>query len=116
MCGVRVRRIRILAYTICGFTAGIAGMLMIASTGVVSPNLGAGSEFYTIAAVVLGGTRLTGGIGRVEKTLIGAFVVYMVLNYMTIRRIPTEWQQAVTGLLVLAAVLVDRFTQRGRSL
>lgn len=116
LCGVRVRRIRILAYTICGFTAGIAGMLMIASTGVVSPNLGAGSEFYTIAAVVLGGTRLTGGIGRVEKTLIGAFVVYMVLNYMTIRRIPTEWQQAVTGLLVLAAVLVDRFTQRGRSL
>ncbi|MDL5055414.1 hypothetical protein QQ056_17940 [Oscillatoria laete-virens NRMC-F 0139] len=111
-----MRRIRILAYTICGFTAGIAGMLMIASTGVVSPNLGAGSEFYTIAAVVLGGTRLTGGIGRVEKTLIGAFVVYMVLNYMTIRRIPTEWQQAVTGLLVLAAVLVDRFTQRGRSL
>lgn len=115
LCGVRVRAVRIIAYTLCGLTAGIAGMLMIASTGVVSPNLGAGSEFYTIAAVVLGGTQLTGGVGRVEKTLIGAFIVYMVLNYMTIRRIPTEWQQAVTGLLVLAAVLIDRFTRRGRA-
>jgi ribose transport system permease protein len=113
--GVPVRRVKILCYVLCGFTAGIGGMLMIASTGVVSPNLGVGSEFYTIAAVVLGGTRLSGGVGRVEKTLLGAFIVYMVLNYMTIRRIPTEWQQAATGLLVLAAVIVDRFAQRGRA-
>ena len=114
LCGVPVRRIKILTYMVCSFTAGIGGMLMIASTGVVSPNLGVGSEFYTIAAVVLGGTRLSGGVGRVEKTLLGAFIVYMVLNYMTIRRIPTEWQQAATGLLVLAAVIVDQIAQRGR--
>jgi ribose/xylose/arabinose/galactoside ABC-type transport system permease subunit len=112
--GIPVARVRLIAYLLCSFTAGIAGMLMIASTGVVSPNLGSGSEFYTIAAVVLGGTPLTGGLGRVEKTLIGAFIVYMVLNYMTIRRIPTEWQQAATGFLVLAAVLVDWLAQRAR--
>lgn len=115
LCGVRVRAVRMLCYVLCGFTAGIGGMLMIASTGVVSPNLGSGSEFYTIAAVVLGGTRLSGGVGRVEKTLIGAFIVYMVLNYMTLRRIPTEWQQAATGLLVLAAIIADRLAQRGRA-
>jgi ribose transport system permease protein len=114
LCGVPVRLIRMLAYTFCGFMAGIAGIFMIASTAVVSPNLGVGIEFYTIAAVVLGGTRLSGGIGRVEKTLIGAFVLFMVLNYMTLRRIPTEWQLAATGLLFLGAVLLDRFAQGRR--
>ncbi|MCC6613175.1 MAG: ABC transporter permease [Anaerolineae bacterium] len=113
--GIPVKRIKILTYTLCGFYAGIAGMLIAASTGVISPNLGSGSEFYTIAAVVLGGTRLTGGIGRVEKTIIGAFILFMTLNWMTIRRIPTEWQQAATGLLVLAAILIDRVAQRGRA-
>ena len=67
----------------------------------------------TIAAVVLGGTRLSGGVGRVEKTLLGAIILYMVLNYMTLRHVPTEWQQAATGLLVLAAVVFDRLAQRG---
>lgn len=113
LCGVPVLPIKVLVYVLCGFTAGLGGMLMIASTGVVSPNLGAGSEFFTIAAVVLGGTRLSGGVGRVEKTLLGAMILYMVLNYMTLRRIPTEWQQAATGLLVLAAVVFDRLAQRG---
>ncbi|MEO8392315.1 MAG: ABC transporter permease [Chloroflexota bacterium] len=113
LCGVPVTRINILAYVFCGFTAGIAGMLIIATTGVVSPNLGVGSEFFTIAAVVLGGTRLSGGVGRVEKTLLGAMILYMVLNYMTLSHVKTEWQQAATGLLVLAAVVFDRLAQRG---
>ena len=111
--GVPVVRIKVLTYVLSGFISGIAGMLMASSTGIISPNLGAGSEFYTIAAVVLGGTRLSGGVGRVEKTLIGAFILYMVLNYMTLRRIPAEWQQAATGFLVLAAILIDRFAQPG---
>jgi ribose transport system permease protein len=113
LCGVPVKTVKVLTYVLCGFTAGIGGLLMASSTGVISPNLGAGSEFFTIAAVVLGGTRLSGGVGRVEKTLLGAMIVYMVLNYMTLRRIPTEWQQAATGLLVLGAVVFDRLAQRG---
>jgi len=114
LCGIAVIRYKLLTYILCGFFAGIAGILMSASTGVISPNLGVGSEFYTIAAVVLGGTRLSGGIGRVEKTLLGAFTLYMVFNYMTIRHIPTEWQQAATGLLVLAAVVLERLVSSQR--
>jgi ribose transport system permease protein len=113
--GVPVLRVKVIAYTLCGFTAGIGGLLIAASTGVISPNLGAGSEFFTIAAVVLGGTSLSGGVGRVERTLFGAFILYMVLNYMTLRHIPAEWQQAATGLLVLAAIVLDRLAQRGRA-
>ncbi|MCA0453620.1 MAG: ABC transporter permease [Chloroflexi bacterium] len=112
--GLPVLPIKLLAYTLCGLMAGIGGMLMAAATGVISPGLGAGSEFYTIAAVVLGGTRLSGGIGRVEKTLLGAFILYMVLNFMTLRRIPAEWQQTATGLLVLTAIVLDRLAQRRR--
>lgn len=114
--GIPVRLTKIATYTLCGFCAGIAGLLIAASTGVISPNLGSGSEFYTIAAVVLGGTSLSGGVGRVEKTLIGAFILFMTLNWMTIRRVPTEWQQAATGLLILAAIIIDRLAQRGRAL
>lgn len=113
--GVPVLPVKVLAYTLCGLMAGVGGMLMAAATGVISPGLGAGSEFYTIAAVVLGGTRLSGGVGRVEKTLLGAFILYMVLNFMTLRRIPAEWQQTATGLLVLAAIILDRLAQRGRA-
>ncbi len=114
LCGVPVKFVKVCTYVLCGFLAGIGGMLMAASTGIVSPGLGAGSEFYTIAAVMLGGASLTGGIGRVEKTLIGAFILYMVLNYMTIRRIPTEWQQAATGLLVLVVIVSNRFAGRSK--
>ena len=113
--GLPVLPVKLFAYTLCGLMAGIGGMLMAAATGVISPGLGAGSEFYTIAAVVLGGTRLSGGIGRVEKTLLGAFILYMVLNFMTLRRIPAEWQQTATGLLVLAAIVLDRLAQRRRT-
>jgi ribose transport system permease protein len=114
LCGVPVVTVKVLAYVFCGFFAGIGGLLMVASTGVVSPNLGVGSEFFTIAAVVLGGTRLSGGVGRVEKTLLGAMILYMVLNYMTLRRIPAEWQQTATGALVLTAVIFDWLAQRAR--
>jgi ribose transport system permease protein len=112
--GVPVRAVKILTYALCSLIAGIAGLLIAASTGVISPNLGSGAEFFTIAAVVLGGTRLSGGIGRVERTLLGALILFMTLNWMTIRRVPTEWQQAATGLLVLAAIIIDRLAQRGR--
>lgn len=115
LCGVPVLRTKIVVYVLCSFFASIAGMLLVAQNGVLSPNLGAGMEFTTIAAVVLGGTSLSGGVGRVEKTLLGAMLVYMVLNYMTLRRIEATWQQTVTGFLVLAAIVLDRLAQGRRN-
>lgn len=114
LCGVPVRQVKILAYVLCGFFAALAGLFMAAAQGVIGPGIGAGLEFYAVAAAVLGGTRLSGGIGRIEKTLLGAMLLYMVLNYMTIGHIDTIWQQTATGLLVLAAVVLDRLARRGR--
>ncbi len=110
--GLPVVRIKMLVYILCSFTAGIAGLLTASRTGVVNPTLGQGLEFDVVTAVVLGGASLAGGIGRVEKTLLGTAILVMVLNYLTLRGVPGVWQTAVTGFLVLAAVILDRLVRR----
>ncbi len=112
--GVPLLRVKILAYVLSGLLAAVAGMLTAATVGVVGPNAGAGMEFNAIAAVVLGGARLSGGVGRVEKTLLGTAIFTMVLNYLTLSGVTAIWQQTVTGFLVLGAVLLERFVQRGK--
>jgi len=114
LCGLPVNRIKIVVYVLGGFFAGIGGLLTAARTGVVNPTAGLGLEFAVITAVVLGGTSLRGGIGRVEKTLVGTAILTMVLNYLTIRGVQDTWQTAVTGLLILAAVVLDRVLRRSR--
>ncbi len=116
LCGLPVRRIAVMAYVLSGFFAALGGLFMVAAQGVIGPGLGAGLEFYAVAAVVLGGARLSGGVGRLEKTLLGAMVLYMVLNFMTLGHVDTVWQQTATGLLVLAAVVIDRLAQRSQRL
>ena len=114
LCGLPVTRIKILVYVLGGFFAGIGGLLTAARTGVVNPTAGLGLEFAVITAVVLGGTSLRGGVGRVENTLVGTAILTMVLNYLTIRGVQDTWQTAVTGLLILAAVVLDRVLRRTR--
>ncbi len=111
--GLPVLRTKIVVYMLCGLTAAVAGILTASRIGVVGPSVGAGMEFDAITAVVLGGTRLSGGIGRVERTLLGTAMLVMVLNYLTIRGVPDVWQTSVTGFLILGAVLVDRLARRG---
>lgn len=112
LAGLPVVRLKIIVYVLCGLFAAIAGMMTASELGIVGPPVGSGLEFDAIAAVVLGGTRLSGGIGRVERTLLGALLLTMVLNYMTLRGIPDVWQATVTGFIVLGAVLLDRFARR----
>lgn len=109
--GVLVTRIKILVYTVSGLCAGIAGILMSARLSAISPGVGQGLEFDAITAVILGGTSLSGGVGRVEKTILGAIIVGMILNYMTIKGISAHYQRAVTGFIILAAALLDRLSQ-----
>jgi len=115
LAGLPVLRIKILVYVLSGLFAGIAGLLTAARLGVIGPSVGQGMEFDAITAVVLGGTRLSGGIGRVERTLVGTALLVMMLNYLTIRGIPDIWQTAVVGFLILGAVLLERLVRRGQS-
>jgi ribose transport system permease protein len=111
LCGLPVNRVKIIVYVLCALCAGVAGLLLAARTGVVNPTLGLGLEFQAITAVVLGGTSLRGGVGRVEKTLAGTVILTMVLNYLTIKGVQDTWQTAVTGFLILGAVVLDRLVR-----
>lgn len=114
LCGIPVKRVKIMVYAISGLCAGIGGVLMSARISAISPGIGQGLEFEAITAVVLGGASLSGGSGRVEKTIVGAVIVGMILNFMTIMGISAFYQRAVTGFIILAAAVLDRLS-RGRA-
>ena len=114
LCGVPTVKTKILVYVLCAFGAGIGGILMSARLGAISPGVGQGLTFEAITAVILGGTKLSGGVGRVEKTILGAFIVAMILNYMTIMGISAHYQRAVTGFIILGAAVLDQIS-RSRS-
>ncbi|HEY2220298.1 MAG TPA: ABC transporter permease [Gaiellaceae bacterium] len=112
--GLSLVGVTIAVYVVAGVLSGIAGFLNVAQIGLVSQNDGMGLEFQAIIAALVGGLSVTsGGVGRVERTLLGALIVGMMTNYQTIKGIDPAFQQAFLGGLLLAAVLADRLL-RGR--
>lgn len=112
--GLPVVRTKVLAFALAGLCAGIAGMLQVGQLGIVSQGDAAGLEFEAIIAALVGGLSVTrGGVGRVERTLLGALIVGMITNYQTIRGVDPKYQDAVLGGILLLAILADRLF-RGR--
>jgi ribose transport system permease protein len=114
--GVPIRRVLLLVYTICGATAGIGGIVLASQLKSGSPTYGLMYELYTIAAVVVGGTSLRGGEGRIFGTLIGAFIIAVIQNGMNLTGVESYTQKVVLGLVILGAVLLDTLKTRGWSL
>lgn len=111
--GIRVNRVLLSVYVFAGLTYGIAGMLLVARTELGDPNAGQTTEnLDAITAVVLGGTSLFGGRGSVIGTLIGAIVVGVFRNGLTLIGVEVVWQYFVTGILIILAVSVDQLTHR----
>jgi ribose/xylose/arabinose/galactoside ABC-type transport system permease subunit len=112
--GLSLVGVTIAVYAVAGVLSGIAGFLNVAQIGLVSQNDAMGMEFQAIIAALVGGLSVTaGGVGRVERTLLGALMVGMMTNYQTIKGIDPAFQQAFLGGLLLAAILADR-ALRGR--
>lgn len=109
--GIAVGRVKIAVYTICGFLAGLAAMVYTARTHAGRPDDGIGFELDAIAAVVIGGTTLAGGRGGVGGTLIGALTIGVLNNVLGLRGVDPNLQRVLKGLIIVAAVLL----QRGRS-
>lgn len=105
--GINVRRIRMLAFTIAGTTAGIASVLMAARLNSGSPNYGSGMELQAIGAAVIGGASLSGGYGNVIATLIGALTIVVVQNGLNLNAVPTSWQLITLGAIIVFAVGLD---------
>lgn len=112
LCGFDTVKVKVLCYMISGLTAGIAGIIAAARLGMVSTTVGIGMEFEAVTAVVLGGASLKGGEGNVLKTLIGAVIVGMIANFMTLFGVDANYQSAVTGGFILFAAIFNRMTQR----
>ncbi|TDL78336.1 ABC transporter permease [Palleronia sediminis] len=106
--GINVRRIRFAVFVISGALAGLAGMILAARTGSALPQAGVAYELDAIAAVVIGGTSLAGGVGRVTGTVIGALLIGVVNNGLDLMGVESYYQLVIKGLLIVAAVMLDQ--------
>lgn len=105
--GIPVRRVALLVFVICGALAGLGGVLMASQLKSGAMTYGVMYELYVIAAVVVGGTSLSGGRGRILGTLIGAFIIGVIRNGMNLLGLTEFIQMMVLGGVILAAVLLD---------
>lgn len=106
--GVKLNKVKIIIYTISGMMASISGLIITSRLNSAQPTAGASYEMDAIAAVVLGGTSLSGGKGRILGTLIGALIIGVLNNGLNIIGVSAFWQQVVKGIVILIAVLLDR--------
>ena len=107
------RRLLVSVYTIAALIYGIAALLLVARTGVGDPQAGQTDNLDSITAVVLGGTSLFGGRGMVLGAMIGALIVGVFRNGLTLMGIPPVYQILITGILVILAVTTDQLSRRG---
>ncbi len=110
--GVPVERVLLTAYVVSGLLAGLGGVIMASQLKSGSATYGNMYELYVIAAVVVGGTSLSGGEGKMFGTLIGAFTIAVIQNGMNLTNVESYTQKVVLGLVILGAVLLDRLRQR----
>jgi ribose/xylose/arabinose/galactoside ABC-type transport system permease subunit len=105
--GVPITRNKVLLFVFSGFMAAIGGIALAGRVGAATPTAAVGLELSAITAVVLGGTPLTGGIGNMTNTVVGAFIISILLNGMVILGVPSELQLVVQGLVLVGAVYLS---------
>ena len=115
LAGVPVRRVLVFVYGLCGLLAGVGGLITASTFESGDPNYGQTYELYVIAAVVVGGTSLSGGQGRVLGTLVGALMLGVIYNGMNLHNVGGFSQKIVLGAVILLAVVLDQWKRRGRA-
>ena len=110
--GVNVDRWKIIIYSLNGAICGIAGLLIASRLNSAQPALGQGYELDAIAAVVIGGTSLSGGAGTILGTIIGAFIMSVLTNGLRIMSVAQQWQTVITGVIIILAVYADILRRR----
>jgi ribose transport system permease protein len=110
--GVPVRRIKVAVYMISSLSAGVAGIIQTGWLGAVTTNLGAGMELQVIAAAVIGGANLAGGIGTASGALVGAALIEVIRNSLGLLGINAFWQGTFIGACIVIAVAFDRLRRR----
>jgi ribose transport system permease protein len=110
--GINVVRQKLLIYTLSGLFAAIAGILLTARLASAQPQAGVGFELDAIAAVVIGGASLSGGVGSATGTIVGAFILGVLRNGLNLLNVSAFWQQVVIGAVIVLAVMTDTLRRR----
>lgn len=110
--GININRIKLVVYAIAGMMAAVGGVLVTSRLNSAQPNAGMSYELDSIAAVVIGGTSLSGGIGTVTGTVIGAVIIGVLNNGLVLLDVSPFWQQVVKGFVILLAVVIDKMNQK----
>jgi L-arabinose transport system permease protein len=113
LAGIPVARVKIVIFTLQGVMAAFAGIVLASRMTSGQPNASLGFELEVISACVLGGVSLTGGIGSMGFVIAGVLIMGIVQNAMNLLNVPTFYQYVARGLILLAAVLFDRWKRRG---
>ena len=113
--GLPVNRIYIIAFVVVALAAALAGLVTAGRLDSFQPTIGIGFELSVIAAVILGGTRLSGGEGTVSGTVLGVLILGVLNNGLVLLNVNTFWQEVVRGTVIILAVAVDEFRKRRRN-
>ncbi|MEA5405098.1 hypothetical protein VB776_19340 [Arcicella sp. DC2W] len=106
--GIKIHKIKLIVYTLAGGLAALGGLMVTARLDSAQPNAGTGYELDAIAAVVIGGTSLSGGRGSILGTVLGAIIIGVLNNGLVLLNVSPFWQQVVKGMVILLAVIIDR--------
>ena len=110
--GVNVAKIKMIVYTIAGVLTGIAGIVLASRTNSGQPAVGVGYETDVIAAVVIGGTSMSGGVGTIFGTCIGMMIIGTLQNGMNLLGVSSYWQDIVKGIIIIGAVCFDAISRK----
>ncbi len=110
--GINTKKWLIIIYAVAGLFVGLAAIMISARLGSAQPATGAGYELQAIAAVVIGGTSLSGGKGTIVGTIIGALIISVINNGLQILSVRQEWQNVILGLVILVVVFIDQLRAR----
>ena len=113
--GVNTKKWKIIIFALCGAFSALAGLIMVGRINSVQPALGVGYEMDAIAAVVIGGTSLRGGEGSISGSIIGAFVMQVLLNGLRVMGVSNEWQTVASGVVLVFAVYLDQLRRNKMS-
>ena len=113
LCGIKVGRVVVVTFLVSGLCAGLAGLVFWVRQGTGDPLAGDGLELYAIAAVIVGGTSLSGGRGSIIGTFLGALIMGVLAYGLLFVGVPTPWQWVIIGSVVIATVLLDRMKKTG---
>jgi ribose transport system permease protein len=113
--GIPITKIKVLVYAIAGMLAAVGGVLVTARLDSAQPNAGISYELDAIAAVVIGGTSLSGGRGSILGTVLGAMIIGVLNNGLVLLDVSPFWQQVIKGVVILLAVVIDKANQKAEN-